>query len=229
MSGSKSLKRTASALIAVSLLAGCAQQPGQGNGAVTNTAGGALLGAAGGALIGALASGGHARGALIGAAGGAAAGALGGYLWNQHLQAQQQQLSQTAQGTGVQVSRTADNRLKINIPANAGFATGSANLNPRIDPILGQLASGLAQNPAETVQVIGYTDNTGSNAINYPLSLHRADSVKAFLAGQGVAPQRIATSGMGPQNPVASNATAAGRAANRRVEIYVAAPASPAG
>jgi outer membrane protein OmpA-like peptidoglycan-associated protein len=80
------------------------------------------------------------------------------------------------------------------------------------------------QNPTESVQILGFTDNTGSDAINYPLSENRALSVKNYLVSRGVPPQRIATQGMGPQNPVASNQTEEGRALNRRVEIYVAYP-----
>ena len=229
MQMTRTVHRTAAAFMCVTLLAGCSQQYAQNNPGATSAATGAGIGAVGGALIGALASGGHARGTIIGALGGAAAGGLGGYLWNQHLQAQKQQLQQSAQGTGVQVTQTADNRLKVNIPADAGFDTGSATLNPRINPILDQLASGIQQNPSETVQIVGYTDSTGSSNINYPLSDHRAESVQSYLASRGVSGQRITTQGMGPQNPVASNATAAGRAANRRVEIYVAFPAQPAG
>ncbi|ABQ29894.1 MULTISPECIES: OmpA family protein [Acidiphilium] len=225
----RSVNRAAAAAMCVAMLAGCSQQYAANNPGATSAATGAGLGAAGGALIGALASGGQARGTVIGALGGAAAGALGGYLWNQHLEAQKQALQRTAQGTGVQVSQTADNRLKLNVPADAGFATGSATLNPRLYPILDQLGQGLQQNPTETVQIIGYTDSTGSNAINYPLSDNRAASVKTYLVSRGISGQRIATRGMGPQDPVASNATAAGRAANRRVDIYVAFPPQPAG
>ncbi|MCB5945251.1 OmpA family protein [Acidocella sp. KAb 2-4] len=221
----KTVHRTAATLMCVAMLTGCSQQYAQNNPGVTSAATGAGIGAVGGALLGTLASGGHASGAVIGALGGAAAGALGGYLWNQHMEAQKQQLQQTAQGTGVQVTRTADNRLKLNVPADAGFATGSATLNPRLSPILDQLGSGLQQNPTETVQIVGYTDSTGSSDINYPLSDHRAESVKSYLVSHGVDGARITTKGMGPQDPVASNATAAGRAENRRVEIYVAFPA----
>lgn len=222
----RTVHRSAAALMCAAMLAGCAQtqQYSANNPGVTSTAAGAGLGAVAGAGLGALLSHGHAHGAIVGALAGAAAGGLGGYLWNQHLEAQKRQLQQTARGTGVEVTQTADNRLKLNIPASAGFATGSATLNSRIYPILYQLSTGLRQNPNETVQVVGYTDSTGSNAINYPLSTHRAESVKYYLASHGIADQRIATQGMGPQDPVASNATVEGRAANRRVEIYVALP-----
>ena len=134
-------------------------------------------------------------------------------------------MQQASAGTGVQVSQTADNRLKIGVPADAGFSTGSATLNPRMDPVLEQLAQGLVANPGETVQVLGFTDSTGSDAINYPLSSNRAQTVKNFLVSRGVPAQRIAVQGLGPTQPVASNATAEGRAMNRRVEIYVAQPA----
>ena len=189
-----------------------------------STASGAGIGAAAGAVIGALTAGGNTgKSAATGAVAGAAVGALGGYLWNQHLEKQKQDLQAASAGTGVQVTQTQDNRLKMNIPADAGFATGSAHLNPRMYAILESLATGLNQNPAETVQVFGFTDSTGTDAINYPLSENRAVTVKNFLVSRGVAAQRIATQGLGPQNPVASNATVAGRAANRRVEIFVAA------
>ena len=131
-------------------------------------------------------------------------------------------MEQAAQGTGVQVSQTADNRLRINIPADASFATGSAVLNRNIYPVLERLAQTLQQNPNTTIAIIGHTDSTGSDAINNPLSQNRANAAMHYLVSKGVAGQRISTSGMGASQPVASNATEAGRAQNRRVEIYVA-------
>ncbi len=211
-------------LVALSL-GGCASM----NESQKTTATGAGAGAAAGALVGLLTAGGNkGKSAATGAVAGAAVGALGGYLWNQHLEKQKQDLQAQAQasGTGVQVTQTQDNRLKMNVPADAGFATGSAQLNARMYPILESLATGLNQNPSESVQIFGFTDSTGTDAINYPLSENRALTVKNFLVSRGVAAQRISTQGLGPQNPVASNATAQGRAANRRVEIYVAMSAA---
>ena len=224
MMPSKPLVALLSASVFALALGGCANM----SESQRSTATGAGIGAAAGGLLGALTAGGHTgKSAATGAVAGAAVGALGGYLWNQHLEKQKQDLQQQAQasGTGVQVTQTQDNRLKMNVPADAGFATGSAQLNPRMYPILESLATGLIQQPSETVQVFGYTDSTGTDAINYPLSENRALTVKNFLVSRGVAAQRISTQGLGPQNPVASNATAEGRAANRRVEIYVAVPA----
>ena len=224
MKPQKSIAVVLSAGLVALSLGGCANM----NESQKTTATGAGIGAAAGGIIGALTAGGHTgKSAATGAVAGAAVGALGGYLWNQHLEKQKQDLQAQAQasGTGVQVTQTQDNRLKMNVPADAGFATGSAQLNSRMYPILESLATGLNQNPAESVEVFGFTDSTGTDAINYPLSENRALTVKNFLVSRGVAAQRISTQGLGPQNPVASNATAQGRAANRRVEIYVAMPA----
>ena len=200
------------------VVAGCANM----SESQQSTAEGAGIGAAAGAVIGALAGGG--KGAAIGAAAGAGAGALGGYLWNDHLEKQKQQMQKATEGTNVKVTQTADNRLKINVPSDAGFASDSAQLNPKLHPALDQLAASLVQNPTETVQIIGYTDSTGGDSVNYPLSQNRAQSVESYLISRGVQPQRITTQGLGSQSPVASNDTAEGRALNRRVEIFVGYP-----
>jgi len=202
------------------VLAGCADM----NQSQRSTAEGAGIGAAAGAVIGAIAGGG--KGAAIGAAAGAGTGALGGYLWNEHLEKQKQQMQKATEGTSVQVTQTADNRLKINVPSDAGFASDSAQLSPKLRAALNELATSLLQNPAETVQIVGYTDSTGGDAINYPLSQNRAQSVESYLLSRGVQPQRVTTQGLGSQNPLASNDTAQGRALNRRVEIFVAYPKS---
>ena len=215
------MKRILTISLAGSLvLAGCADM----NQSQKSTAGGAGIGAAAGAVIGAIAGGG--KGAAIGAAAGAGTGALGGYFWNEHLEKQKQQMQQATAGTNVQVTQTADNRLKINVPSDAGFASDSAQLNPKLHPALDQLATSLVQNPTETVQIVGYTDSTGGDAVNMPLSQNRAQSVESYLVSRGVQPQRISTQGLGAQNPVASNETTEGRAQNRRVEIFVAYPKS---
>ena len=210
---------------AAALLAGCAA-----DGTMTNTgknsAIGAVIGAGLGTVVGNQVGDRDNRTRATGAAVGAALGAAGGYLWSQRMEQQKQAMQQVTAGTPVQVSQTADNRLKINIPADAGFATNSAVLNANMYPILQRLAQTLNQNPAATVSVVGHTDSTGSDAINNPLSQRRADAAKAYLVSQGVAASRIATSGAGSTQPIASNATVDGRAQNRRVEIVVAEPAA---
>jgi len=199
-------------------LSGCANMSETERGTAT----GAGIGAGVGALIGGATGG---RGNVAGgAAVGGILGAVAGNVWSSRMENQKRQMQQATQGTGVQVSQTADNRLKLDIPSDISFATGRSDLNPSLRPILDRFASGLVDNPAATVTIIGHTDNTGSDAVNNPLSLERASRVRDYLAGRGVAPQRISVDGRGSREPIASNATADGRARNRRVEIFVAEP-----
>ncbi|MCU0941298.1 MAG: OmpA family protein [Hydrogenophaga sp.] len=191
-----------------------------------DSAKGAGIGAAAGAVLGALTGGskGAARGAVIGAG----AGALGGYIWSTRMQEQKRQMEAATAGTGIGVSQTADNRLKLDVPADAGFATGRSALSPTLTRVLGQFATTLQQNQVTQVAIVGHTDSTGSDAINNPLSFDRANATRDYLVSRGVSAARIATDGRGSREPVADNGTDAGRAANRRVEIYVAEPATTA-
>jgi len=211
--------RTPKALIALLFgvsLAGCANMTESQRGTVT----GAGVGAAAGAALGAIAGGG--KGAAIGAAAGAAVGAGGGYLWSKRMEEQKRAMEAATAGTGVGVTQTADNRLKLDIPNDISFDTGKADINPRLRPVLDQFAQTLQANPVTTVTIIGHTDSTGSDAVNNPLSFQRAASVRDYLTARGVAMDRIRIDGRGSREPIADNATAAGRAMNRRVEIFVA-------
>lgn len=194
---------TASAL----LLAGCANM----SETQRNSAIGAGVGAVAGGLIG------DGKGAVIGAG----VGALGGYAWSRYMENKRTQMQQATAGTGVQVTQTPDNQLKLNIPNDVSFATNSAAIEPRLRPILDQFAQGLGQQPGMEVNIVGYTDSTGNDAINNPLSLARANSVRDYLSARGVPARTIRTEGRGSHEPIASNDTAEGRAHNRRVEIYV--------
>jgi outer membrane protein OmpA-like peptidoglycan-associated protein len=100
------------------------------------------------------------------------------------------------------------------------FATGSANLTSESETILEKAYNTLAQNPEVAVEIRGHTDNTGKRASNMKLSQSRADAVKAWLVAKGIDGSRIATMGYGPDKPVTTNATAAGRAKNRRIEFF---------
>ncbi|MDF1485170.1 OmpA family protein [Ramlibacter sp. H39-3-26] len=195
------------------LLAGCADMtPTQ-----RRTATGAGVGAAAGAVLGA-ATGGHAgTGAVIGAG----VGALGTYIWSQRMEQQRQEMAQATQGTGVAVTQTTDNQLKLDIPSDISFDVGRANIEPNFMPILDRFAAGLRNNPNAEVRIVGHTDSTGSDAINNPLSINRAASTRDYLAARGVPINRIQIDGRGSSQPVASNDTADGRARNRRVEIFV--------
>ncbi|MGH6610242.1 MAG: OmpA family protein [Burkholderiaceae bacterium] len=183
---------------------------------------GAGAGAAAGAAIGAIGNDSNrGRGAAAGAAIGAAVGALGGYVWNRRMEAQQKQIEQQTAGTGVEVTRTADNQLRINIPSDISFPVGQATITPNFRPVLDNFAQSLQQNPEATVTIIGHTDSSGSPAVNEPLSLQRADATRDYLVSRGIAPNRFQVDGRGAREPVASNDTDAGRARNRRVEIFV--------
>lgn len=212
-------KNLAVSVLALSVgLTGCANMNEQQQ----TMAKGTGIGAAAGAAVGAIAGGG--RGAAIGAGVGAAAGALGGYVWNQRMEKQKQAMEQSTQGTGVQVTQTADNQLKLNVPSDISFATGSANIAPNFRTVLDSFAKSLEENPTTIVTVVGHTDNTGTDAINNPLSLKRAENTRDYLVARGIAANRFAVEGKGSTQPVAANDNVTDRAKNRRVEIFVAEP-----
>jgi outer membrane protein OmpA-like peptidoglycan-associated protein len=191
-----------------------------------DTGTGAAIGAVAGGLIGAATAGGNkGKSAATGAAIGAALGAGGGYLWSQNMQKQRAEMEQATAGTGIGISQTSDNQLKVDIPADVSFDVGRHAIKPNMRPVLDRLASTLNQHPVTTVTIIGHTDSTGSDSVNDPLSINRAASTRDYLVQRGVSAQRIAVDGRGSRQPVADNTTAAGRAMNRRVEIFIAEPA----
>jgi outer membrane protein OmpA-like peptidoglycan-associated protein len=177
-----------------------------------NTAIGAGVGAVAGAAIG-----GNARGALIGGA----LGAAGGYVWSQHMQQKKLAMERATVGSGVAVTQTHDNQLRLDIPSDVSFDTGRADIKPGMRPILDQFAHGLASQPNAEVRIIGHTDSTGSDALNNRLSLDRAQAARNYLASRGVDPRRIQVAGRGEHQPVADNGSDAGRAKNRRVEVFL--------
>lgn len=206
---------TSAALVALTL-SGCANM----SETQSDTAKGAGIGAVAGALLGAATGG--SKGAAQGAVLGGAVGAGGGYIWSKKMQDQKAAMEKATAGTGVAVSQTTDNRLKLDIPSDVSFDVGRSAIKPNFAPILNQFATSLNQNPVTTVTIIGHTDSTGSDAVNNPLSIDRADSARDYLVSRGVARTRIATDGRGSREPVADNNTQQGRDKNRRVEIYVA-------
>ena len=204
------------ALASALLITGCANTGGMSD-TTRRTATGAGVGALGGAAIGAIAGGHAGSGALIGAG----VGALGSYIWSKNLEKQKAEMEAATQGTGVGVSQTADNQLKLDIPSDISFDTGRADVKGNFAPILDRFADGLRNNPNAEIRIIGHTDSTGTDAVNDPLSLRRAESTRNYLTSRGVNGARIQVQGMGSRQPVASNSTTEGRAQNRRVEIFV--------
>jgi outer membrane protein OmpA-like peptidoglycan-associated protein len=185
------------------------------------TAKGAGIGAIAGAVLSSATGGNAGTGAVIGGA----LGAVGGNLWSKKMEDRRAAMEKATQGTGVEVTRTADNKLKINVPSDVSFGVNSATIRPELRSVLDPFATSLQNDPNARIEIIGHTDSTGSDAVNNPLSEERAHSVRDYLSSHGVAASRIQTAGRGEREPLADNGTEAGRARNRRVEIFLRDPA----
>ncbi len=208
----KSMKtKLISIVLCLGLLVGCNNtQKGVGIGA----GGGAVLGG----IIGAIA-GNTAIGAAIGGAVGAGAGAIIGNKMDkakkEAQQVQNAQVSTVTDSNGLQA-------VKVTFDSGILFATGKADLSQTAKNSLVQFSKVLNNNKGCDIAIIGHTDNTGSDAINQPLSVNRANSVNNYLKSCGVSATQIkSVEGQGSTNPVADNSTAEGRKQNRRVEVYM--------
>lgn len=198
-------------------LSGC-QSTGQNLGGVESdkAALGTLIGAAAGYGISksnANSSRQNNRAAAIGAVLGGASGL--------YLDQKEKKLRQQMAGTGVEVNRNPDGSVGLVMPGNITFETNKSNIKPNFYSTLNKVAQTLAEDNKSAILVTGYTDSTGNDSINIPLSQARAQSVANYLSGQGVSSARINAQGYGSANPIASNATADGREQNRRVEISI--------
>jgi outer membrane protein OmpA-like peptidoglycan-associated protein len=211
-------------LAALLALGGCADM----NEVQRGTATGAGVGAGLGAVLGATTGGGGGQRAATGAVVGGAVGAIAGNIWSSRMEQQKRTMEQATQGTGVQVTQTADNRLKLDIPTDISFDTNRSDIKPNFRPILDKFAASLVENPYSKVSITGHTDSTGGDAINNPLSINRAAHTRDYLSSRGVAINRIGIDGRGSHEPLVANDTEANRARNRRVEIFVAEPQATA-
>jgi outer membrane protein OmpA-like peptidoglycan-associated protein len=213
------IQATAFSLTAIALLlSGCESMSPRAKG----TAVGAGVGAVAGAAVGSATGGKAGTGAAIGGV----LGAVAGNLWSKRQEDRRIAMEQATQGTGVDVTRTADNQLKVNIPSDVSFDTGSATIRPQMRAVLDPFAASLKDDPKAQLTIVGHTDSTGSEAVNNPLSVQRAQSVRDYLSSRGVATGRVLTEGRGEREPVSDNTTDAGRAKNRRVEILLREPAA---
>ena len=215
------------ALAGAVLLTGCATYTGQTNDPndPNRTRTGALIGAGSGAVAGLL-TGDDAverrQRALVGAGVGAlAGGAVGAYIDRQEAERRRQ----TA-GTGVDVIRSGDD-LILRMPSGITFPVDSYAIQPQFQQTLNEVARTLGTYNQTYIDVLGHTDSTGSDAYNQTLSVNRAQSVADYLSARGVARARIGVRGFGETQPIATNATEAGRAQNRRVEIKVVPVTQP--
>lgn len=194
-------------------LTGCmSANPYTGQSQVSDTTIGAGLGAVGGGVAGMLI--GNREGAIIGTALGTAAGAGLGHHFDNENAALRQQL----QGTGVQVNKVGDS-IQLVMASDVTFETNQSAIKSDFYPVLNSVALVLKKYTKTSITVSGFTDNTGTAQHNQILSEQRAQSVAAYLAAQGIDGNRLFAQGFGLRNPVADNATVAGRTQNRRVEI----------
>jgi outer membrane protein OmpA-like peptidoglycan-associated protein len=200
-------------------LTDCITDPYTGQSTLSNTAKGGGIGAAVGAGAGTLFGGNDLKNAGFGAlAGGIVGAGVGAYMDHQ-----QQEMQQSLQGTGIEVQRTAENTLSLNMPSSITFGFDSANLTPQAQTALDSVAKVLNQYPESTITITGYTDDIGSDTYNLKLSDQRAASVSTYLSAHNVSYTRLTQRGMGESNPKFPNTSEANRAQNRRVELAIVA------
>ena len=212
------MKKISMAVVAVLGLAACENIPQS----YMNQ--GVAIGAVSGAVVGATAySRNRSRGAIIGAIGGGlAGGAVGSYMDNQKRDLEKN-LAQEIQAGQARVQKLSDQVVLVTMTSQTAFDTDSSSIKPGFHSTLNKLADVVVRYGKTTLTVVGHTDNVGSNEYNQKLSERRAHAVAQYLESQRVNGMRLATAGRGELDPVQPNATAAGRQANRRVEIYVEA------
>lgn len=200
------------------LMSACATSPVSNPNNNQNAQQGALIGAGIGALTGIL-RGDSVEDRRRGAVFGAALGAAGGAVIGNQLDIQEEEL-RASLGDDVGIVNNGSN-LVVTLPQDILFATNSTSVSGRSQADLRTLANSINQYPNTTVNVVGHTDNVGSASFNYDLSQRRAQAVTSVLINAGVSASRIRSVGQGEDQPVATNATAEGRQANRRVEIII--------
>lgn len=208
------------AAVALALAACTTTDPYTGEQQTSSATKGAIIGSVAGAVIG-IATGDNARERRNRALIGAGIGGLSGAAVGNYMDRQEAELRRRLQGTGVSVTRSGEN-LILNMPGNVTFGTDEASLRPQFFEVLDSVALVLNEYQKTLIEVAGHTDSTGPASYNQSLSERRASAVAQYLKSQGIMDQRIITRGYGEQYPIADNATAAGRAENRRVELTLA-------
>lgn len=173
----------------------------------------AMIGAAIGGLLGGVVGSKAANKSSVGARNGLLLGAMTGALIGSKYNSM------------IGVTEQPDGSVKLNIPGSVMFRSGSAEISPEFASTLDSVGGTIKEYCGVTGNIIGHTDSTGSAELNKRLSMDRARSVSSYLSARGVDPVRLSQDGRGPDEPVASNSTEAGRAQNRRVEIFVRPPA----
>ena len=210
----KSLKTITAALCVATLVSSCATNQG------TYSAGGAGAGAVLGGIVGNI-IGKNTKGTAIGAAIGAAVGAGTGALIGRHMDKVKQQTKAQVDNAKVETVKDANGLSCVKVTFDSGilFATNSSDLNASAKHDLTKFAGVLRQNSDCDVAIQGYTDASGNDNINIPLSERRAKAVSSYLRSQGVSSGQIRTvEGLGSSNPIENKRVSQ---ANRRVEVYL--------
>ncbi len=195
---------------------------GAGCSSLSNTQRGALIGAGAGGAVGAVvgsAAGSTTKGVIIGAVVGGAAGAIIGSRMNDRAETLERELDDaTIERVGEGILVTFDSGILF------GFDSSTLRAQARVN--LGDLARVLAEDSDDyEILVAGHTDSSGAEAYNQTLSERRASAASDFLATQGIPDSQLRIQGLGEMEPLTSNETSAGQAANRRVEIAIFASA----
>ena len=195
------------------MLSACTTNPYTGEQQVSKAATYGAGAAAVCGLVGAMDSKKHARNAALGC--GIVGAGVGAYM-----DVQEAKLREQLQGTGVSVVREGDN-IRLVMPGNITFMTDSYNLRGDFYPVLNSVGEVLSKYADTTIRLTGHTDSTGSRQYNQTLSERRASSVADYLVTREVVRSRMLVQGVSFDQPIADNATGAGRAQNRRVELYI--------
>ena len=209
-------------LVASALASGCGDIPKPSDRPLENWESGALIGAGIGAVVGAVAySKDRTTGAVVGAVGGGlAGGAVGTYMDGQKKDLEKN-LAKEIQAGQAKVEELPNHVVRVTMTAQTAFDTNSTSIKPGFQSTMDKVSDVVVRYGKTTLTVVGHTDNIGSVQYNQKLSEDRAHSVAQYLETKRVNAVRMAVSGRGEEQPVASNASEAGRQANRRVEIYV--------
>lgn len=185
-----------------------------------NTATGAIAGALGGAALGYLTNTSNSEQGRKNALIGAGIGALGGAAVGAYMDRQQRELEAELSGSGVGVARQGDN-LVLRMPSDVTFASNQSTITPRFNSTLDDVAGVLNRYDQSIIDIVGHADSDGADDYNLNLSRQRASSVAQALVSRNVLADRLYVDGRGESAPIASNASAEGKAQNRRVEILI--------
>jgi outer membrane protein OmpA-like peptidoglycan-associated protein len=209
-------------LIAVFGLSACATDEYGNKRPLTDAETGALIGAAGGAVLGAAVSkNNRGKGMLIGAVGGGLAGGAVGYYMDSQKKDLEKALAPERDAGVIQIEKMPQNALRVTMTDQTAFAVDSAEIKPRFHSSMDKISTVLNKYGKTELNIVGYTDSTGSAQHNQALSERRAQAVQTYFLQRNVVPQRLSAQGQGENNPRASNATDEGRQLNRRVEINI--------